>query len=800
MTLAADQPIDPTWAGVWRGQWIWDNAIETPVTIWGHATPGESHTVYLRRPFRLDAVPRTVPARVTCDSRYALYVNGTLVGRGPVRGEPELLGWDDHDLAPYLRAGNNVIVALCRYYGKAGPWFIPAVPFGTLGRGSFCFETAASSALDLRTDATWRAVPAPWRPMGWALMHGVPPEVVDGRDIPNGLHDPDVADDAWPAAVVLHGIGHGTVLDRPPAAPYMSPQRRAIPQLTANWRTPKRGAPAQATVALGDDPVAAWATLAVRTDGDRVVTRWDIGELTIGHVRLRIQGGGADRSGQIVDVIAGETLRPDGLPEIAPTHWASRYVLGAAERQEIQFFDPVGHAYLAVHAPAGLDVSVDVEEAFYPRTDEATFTCSDPRYDRLWKVGARTVDVCATDAFLDCPAREQRAWVSDSYVGVLVHLVTTADQRLVRHHLDYCRHGRYPGGLLAMAFGCDAARSGLAIAEYSLHWIRQVARYWEHSGDEAFVRDVLPVANDIIERYERQRGPSGLLEDFPGWVFIEWAQTERDTVIAAHDGYYAAALRDYATLPGAADVRPLIARTAAAFEALWDERRHAYVDSMGSRGKSRRVSQQTNIAALLGGIVPRERIASLIERTFDPTVRGERLVLASRPAGPPTTASVFQYDPHPAFDDARDVVMAQPFYTRFLHEVLFEHDRRDLILRSLLDRWDPETEHGTFREHWDAAPGRTSRAHAWAASPTYDLTAYILGVRPAEPGYRRTIVDPYLGPLTHAAGRVPTPLGWIDVRIDEREIEITAPEGMPVRVGDSDVRGHAVVARPAHRG
>lgn len=795
MTLSLGGAANGMWDSPWRGQWIWDRAIETPVTIWGDTTPGESHFVYFRRAFTVGAVPASLPTRVTCDSRYALYVNGKLVGRGPVRGEPELLGWDDYDLAPHLRPGANVIVALCRFYGRAGPWFIPAVPMGTLGRGSFCFETARSAALDLRTDTTWRALPAPWRRTTWTRMHGIPPEVVDGRELPEGLHDPAVPDDRWPAAIVVNGIGHGTVLDRPPAAPYMSPQRRTIPQLTATWRTPTRGVGAPVHVILGEDPVSAWSTLRPDPDGDRVLTRWDIGELTIGHVRLRITSTADARAGAVVDVVSGETLRDDQLPHIGPAHWAARYVLGPAKRQEIQFFDPVGHTYLAVHAPRGVEVSVDVEEAFYPRTNEATFTSSDPRYDRLWQVGARTVDVCATDAFLDCPGREQRAWVSDSYVGILVHMVTTPDQRLVRHHLDYCRHGRYPSGLLAMAFGCDASRSALAVGEYSLHWIRQVARYWEYSGDEEFVRDVMPVANDIIERYERQRGPSGLLEDFPGWVFIEWAQTDRDTIIGAHDAYYAATLADYATLPGASNVRPLVARTAAAFEALWDPARHAYVDSLGSRGKSRRVSQQTNIAALLGGIVPPARIAELIERTFDPAVRGERLVLTRR-ADAPASTPVFQYAPPPGFEDARDVVMAQPFYHRFLHEVLFRYGRRDLILKSLLARWDPETETGTFREHWDPVPGRTSAAHAWAASPTFDLTAYILGVRPAEAGYRRAVVDPYLGPLKHVAGRVPTPRGWIDVRVTDDEIEVSAPDGMPVDVAGREMRGgHAKFAR-----
>ncbi len=782
------------WAGSWRGRWIWDHEIEDPVTIWGHAKPGESHFVYLRRVFRVDRVPESVLARVTCDSRYALYLNGKLLGRGPVRGEPELLGWDEHDLAPFLAPGANVLVALCRYYGRAGPWWLPAVPIGTLGRGSFCFETAPSSPVDIVSDTSWRAVPAPWRPREWDLMHGVPPEVVDGRALPAGLHDASGPDDAWSEAIVVAGRGHGTVLDRPPAAPYMSPRRRDIPQMTSNWRSPLRsGADARVRVDLGDDPVAAWGTLVRDAAGDRVVSRWDIGEMAIGHVRLRVRGVASAQAGAIVDVVAGEALRSDDLPEISPAHWAARYVLGPQPEQEIQFFDPVGHSYLAVHAPPGVDVAVDVEEAMYPRETGASFSASDPRYDRLWKVGARTVDVCATDAFLDCPGREQRAWVSDSYVAVLVHAVTSPDLRLVRHHLDYCRNGRFASGLLAMAFGCDAARSALAIAEYSLHWVRQVARYWEYSGDEAFVRDVLPVANDIIERYEQQRGASGLLEDFPGWVFIEWAQTDRDTVIGAHDAYYAAALADYATLPGSTNVQPLIARSASAFEQLWDDRRGAYVDSLGTRGKSRRISQQTNIAALLAGIVPSDRTAALIERIFDPATRGERLVITSRLSDVPaaTATPVFQYMPPAGFDDATDVVMAQPFYHRFFHEALFKYGRRDLILKSLLQRWDPELEDGTFREHWDLTPGRTSRAHAWAASPTYDLTAYVLGVRPAEPGFRSAVVDPYLGPLTHVSGRVPTPRGWIEVRADALETYVHAPDGLSVTVTGTRLRGNS---------
>jgi hypothetical protein len=278
-----------------------------------------------------------------------------------------------------------------------------------------------------------------------------------------------------------------------------------------------------------------------------------------------------------------------------------------------------------------------------------------------------------------------------------------------------------------------------------------------------------------VGRYEQQRGASGLLEDFPGWVFIDWAQVERDSVTGAHDALYAAALADYATLPGASDVDDLIVRTTNAFDALWDDERAVYVDALGSGGRSRRVSQQTNATALLAGIVPDVRVPAIIERVTDPA----RLVITETPADPSGLRSQWR-TPDP-FDVEHEVVAAQPFYCRFLHEALFRHGRRDLILASLL-RWHEQVARGntTFEEYWAAPAGRSSRCHAWSASPTYDLVAYVVGVRPAAPGYASVVVDPHLGPLRWAAARVPTPRGWVSVRVQGDDVSVEAPAGMAV--------------------
>ncbi len=763
MNIRVQRPADAAWPRRWTGRWIWDRAPEQVARFPFPATPTHGHYVYLRRAFDLAEVPSTAWVRATCDSRYLLFVNGHQVGRGPVRGQPEFLGWDPYEIAAHLRRGRNVVVALCRYYGRPGPWWVPAAPFGTLGWGSFCLDAGPGAPAELDTDGRWLAVPAPWLPDGAGSAHGLPPEVIDGRLAPSGLHDPGADDGAWPAAVIVSGEGHGTVLDRPAAAPYSSPQQRPIAALTSVPVHPRR--------------------LERHDDGDRVVSVWACPALTLGHVRLTVRSAAP---GTVVDVVAGEELRPDGRPETRPREWAGRYLSGGDPEERVSFFDPVGLQYLAIHHPPGVEVTVEVEQSGYPRAEGAAFDCDDPRYTDLWRTGVRTVDVCSTDAFLDCPGREQRAWVADAYPQTLVSLVSNPDWRLVRHHLWLTARSRQPGGLLSGAAACDFALSGVTMPEYSLHWLRSLAAYWRYSGDEEFVRVHLPVADAIIERYEEQRGAGGLLEEFPGWVFLDWAQVGRGRVTGAHDGLYAAALADYAGLPGAAGVQAMIEATRAGYEALWDAGRGVYVDALGESGPSRRISQHTNAAALLGDLVPADRVGGVIAAIMDPaTALGGRLVVTPTSADmrEGSTIPTFQYEQPAGFDEETDVVAAQPWFCRFLHEALARHGRRDLVLASLL-RWPLTPEHGTFGEFWAAAPGMSSRCHGWSASPAYDLATYVLGVRPAAPGYGAAVVDPYLGPLRRASGRVPTPYGWLSVSADAHEgVAVDAPDGVCVTGG-----------------
>jgi hypothetical protein len=120
----------------------------------------------------------------------------------------------------------------------------------------------------------------------------------------------------------------------------------------------------------------------------------------------------------------------------------------------------------------------------------------------------------------------------------------------------------------------------------------------------------------------------------------------------------------------------------------------------------------------------------------------------------------------------------------FLHQAVAQAGQRDRVATLCLD-WMPQIERGntTFEEFWDAPAGTASRCHAWSATPTYDLTTHVLGVRPvvetaADLGFRRVVFEPAPGFASHMAGSVPTPYGELYVEIAHDLARVDVPYGI----------------------
>jgi hypothetical protein len=80
---------------------------------------------------------------------------------------------------------------------------------------------------------------------------------------------------------------------------------------------------------------------------------------------------------------------------------------------------------------------------------------------------------------------------------------------------------------------------------------------------------------------------------------------------------------------------------------------------------------------------------------------------------------------------------------------------------------------------------RHSLCHGWSSGVTPWLSRTILGVQPAEPGFKRVRIVPQLGTLQWVEGSYPTPLGVINVRHERQadgsiKSKITVPTGVIV--------------------
>jgi len=85
----------------WTATWI--AHPDAPATAAG--------VFHFRRTFSLPDKPARFMVRVSADNRYRLLVNGHFVAEGPARSDPMHWRYETIDLAPFLRAGRNVIAA-----------------------------------------------------------------------------------------------------------------------------------------------------------------------------------------------------------------------------------------------------------------------------------------------------------------------------------------------------------------------------------------------------------------------------------------------------------------------------------------------------------------------------------------------------------------------------------------------------------------------------------------------------------------------------------------------------------------
>ena len=813
----------------WKGHWVWvpEEAIQPGGFFPGADDFGpkpESHGLF-RKTFTLANVPARAPARITADSRYVMFVNGQEVFRGPIRSQPRRMHYDLFDIAPYLKPGENTIAVYVKYYGSTKSYWMPASPNVILGKsGVLVFETNLGDAGWLVSDESWKAKKSDaWLPPpaheGPGVVAGVANESVDARQLPFAWEQPSFDDAAWGNAQVLRAMHIGGFAhSQPPTDPYGPLYPRPIGKLGGETYAPlsvkvetlpepgdvTADNPAKVVVATLAAPVSQTATTAtfpVRFDvpaGGAVRLLMDMGRIVSGLPQFELEAP----AGTVFDFFYAEDPLKPGVPMgFGAPHGGTRYIARGSD-DRFQVFDSNGlrYIYAVVHGASG-PVTLKhyaIWEDVYPWTPGASFECSDEDMNRLYRAGIRTVQLNSRDAFMDCPTREQRAWVGDSVVHQMVHLTTNLDWRLAWQYLNLGNSPRSDGILPMSVAGDIEYGNALTIPDWSLHWVHGVYNLYRFLGDKDAVKSYMPTIERILRWYTPFQTSAGVLKDVTEWNLVDWAALLVEDCSSLLTALWGRGLSEFAEMAAWLEEKAsqrwaegLHAKAKTGFEMFWDEARGSYVDHVKDGAQQKEMSQLGGAFAILSELAPKERWARIIETITDAT----KLVVRSW-----TGAETGEYSPEkmmkqfqgiyePDWDVDKQIVIGQPFISYTVHDAVAKAGLADK-LPELCKRWLQFLVNGydTIGECW----GWGTHVHGWSSTPTKDLVFYTLGVTPAEPGYAKARIAPRLGGLQWAKGVVPTPHGLI--KVEATQVSVTVESPVPVVV---ELPGRAPQTLPA---
>lgn len=322
--------------------------------IWTDST-GEGHNRWalFRKTLELVGEPASGELHVFADTRYRLQVNGEVVCHGPARFFAARPEYDTVNIAPFLRAGANVITVVVNSYGCSSFHSDKSLG-GLIAWGQAADE--AGHTVPVATDESWKALPSPAHrsdtpALSFALNPG---EHLDARLLPDGWDQPGFDDGDWPAAVPHANPDHWGLL-----------VPRCIPMLDERELLPRRRLGAWAARPAADEDVY---SLIVSARGGRSL-HTDGRILVVTHIH-------SPREQQVTFGawwgrywVNGEELRPAARKDLA-LRQDFRAELRAGWNC-LQVYEKVRQGwwdfYLALPREAGLAVSAE-EQAGSPHT------------------------------------------------------------------------------------------------------------------------------------------------------------------------------------------------------------------------------------------------------------------------------------------------------------------------------------------------------------------------------------------------------------------------------------------------
>ena len=698
----------------------------------------QAYGVYhLRKTFGLPDKPRQFIIYVSGDQRYRLFVNGVPVCFGPARGDLRNWNYETIDVAPYLKAGKNVLAAQVWNMGSGAPAAQVTAQTGFFLQGS----SAADSMVN--TNKSWRVIrnesyfPEPFPSSRLASYIVGSCDSVNFEKYPLGWQNADYNDENW--LVPVSEAKERYYIDKRTLKPRSIPMmEEKIEPVTGIVRVSGLDSAVLSAAfdANGSLFVPAHTSSTVLFDRKTLTTAYP--EITFSGGRnskikvtyaeslfdsKRLKGNRNEVNGKNIYGYYDVFLPDGGNQHVFRPLWMRTF-------RYIQF------DITTADEPVTINKLLSVYTA-YPFKENAVFSSNDKSLSDIWNVGWRTARLCASETYMDCPYYEQLQYVGDTRIQALISLYVSGDDRLMRNAIEQFHQSQIPDGLTMDAY---PARGGKFIPPFSLFWIAMLHDYAWYREDRTFTGRYLVPMEAILKWFEyRLDEHSGMLGKLGYWNFVDWSFAYKGIPPGGLDGNSAIlSLQFVYALNQAADLFTLFGQTQKAvyYRQLatkinnavrlrcYDKSKMLLADSPEKTS----FSQHANIWAILTDCVPPPQQRSLMEKVIN-----DSLLIQ--------TSLYYRF-----------------YYTRALRKA----GLGNLYLASL-QPWKDMLALGlsTFPE--TLAANVRSDCHAWSASPCYDLLATVCGVDTEKPGFASVSIEPHPGDLTEVYGIIPHPRGTIKV-------------------------------------
>lgn len=381
------------------------------------------------------------------------------------------------------------------------------------------------------------------------------------------------------------------------------------------------------------------------------------------------------------------------------------------------------------------------------------FRCSDERLNEIWKVGARTVHLNMQEYLWDGIKRDRLVWIGDMHPETATISMVFGETDVVKKSLDFVRDATPSDGFMN------------GFASYSMWWVKiQRDLYWD-SGNLEYLKQQEGYLTALLKNTLSHIDENGLCDISE--QFVEWSNRDTPDEEAA---FYAMLI---VGLTAGAELLEILSGSGA----LAGQCRMA-IDRIRSRHYELFGNKQAAAMVGLSGLKD-------IKQVCDTVIK---------PGGAEGLSTFWGYYILQALAKAGEMEFALNIIREYWGAMLdlgattFWEDF-DIKWAENAYRIDEMPQEGKHDAHGDYGKFcytqfRHSLCHGWASGPTSFLSRHILGVKAAEPGYRKIKIEPHLGGLAYAEGKIPTPYGVIQVRHEvingKIKTKISVPEGVEV--------------------